>query len=191
MRSGRSASASRIGTTPTRSCLRGGGASSLIEHDTASCLNANDQRKVFGANQERTMVGVLRTVHSEYGKEIRKDYESGNLDISRHEFLEHEIREDGVANTIDSVTKDNLLGIGIEGNYMPSGHSAGNIISQGGGIADSYGESRNGQRGHGPRQRSNKARVRRCEGGAGQYQPLNAGIENKKRSSRGRYGKHS
>lgn len=77
-------------------------------------------------------IGVLRTVRSEYGKEIRKDYESGNLDISRHEFLEHEIREDGVANTIDSVTKDNLLGIGIEGNYMPSGHSAGNIISQGG-----------------------------------------------------------
>lgn len=89
----------------------------LSENDgTASCLNTNDQRKIFGANQERTMVGVLRAVRSEYGKEIRKDYESGNFNISRHKFLEHEIREDGVANTIDSVVKDNLSGIGM-GNH--------------------------------------------------------------------------
>lgn len=50
-------------------------------------------------------------MRSEFGKEIRKDYENGNLDISRHKFLEHEIREDGFSNTIDSVTKDNLLAV--------------------------------------------------------------------------------
>lgn len=82
--------------------------------DTAHCLNANDQRKVFGANQERTMVGVLRAVRSEYGKEIRKDYEAGNIKISRHDFQEHEIREDGLTNTIDSVQKDNMVAMKVK-----------------------------------------------------------------------------
>lgn len=52
--------------------------------------------------------GILRTTRSEYGKEIRKDYEAGKIELSRHEFQEYEIREDGIANTIDSVPKDNL-----------------------------------------------------------------------------------
>lgn len=47
-------------------------------------------------------LGVLRNVRTEYGKEIRKDYESGKLDISRHKFLANEIREDGIANTLDT-----------------------------------------------------------------------------------------
>lgn len=61
-------------------------------------------------------LGVLRNVRSEYGKEIRKDYEVGNLNISRHEFLEHEIREDGITNTLDSVQKDNYLAVQVEPN---------------------------------------------------------------------------
>lgn len=55
--------------------------------------------------------GILRTTRSEYGKEIRKDYEAGKIELSRHEFQEYEIREDGIANTIDSVPKDNLLAV--------------------------------------------------------------------------------
>ena len=47
-------------------------------------------------------IGILRNVRTEYGKEIRKDYESGKLDISRHEFLANEIREDEIANTLDT-----------------------------------------------------------------------------------------
>lgn len=82
--------------------------------DEAHCLNANDQRKVFGANQERTLVGCLRSVRSEYGKAIRKDYEAGNIDISRHEFLEHEIRQDGITNTLDSVQKDNMVAMKVK-----------------------------------------------------------------------------
>ena len=81
---------------------------------TAHCLNASDQQKIFGANQSRTMVGVLRQVRSEYGKEIRKNYEAGNMKISRHDFLEHEIREDGISNTIDTVQKDNLVAIPLK-----------------------------------------------------------------------------
>ena len=41
-------------------------------------------------------LGVLRNVRSDYGKEILKDYETGNIKISRHEFLESEVRDDGV-----------------------------------------------------------------------------------------------
>lgn len=58
-------------------------------------------------------LGVLRNVRTEYGKEIRKDYESGKLNISRHEFLANEIREDGIANTLSTVQKDDQLAVKI------------------------------------------------------------------------------
>lgn len=56
-------------------------------------------------------IGVLRSVRSEYGKQIRKQYEQGELKVSRHSFMRKEIRDDGVANTLDSVQKDNLLAV--------------------------------------------------------------------------------
>lgn len=59
-------------------------------------------------------IGILRTVRSEFGKAIRKKYESGEIQISRHRFLQHEIREDGMANTLDSVQKDNLLAVEVK-----------------------------------------------------------------------------
>ena len=43
----------------------------------------------------------------------QKDYESGKLDISRHEFLANEIREDGIANTLSTVQKDNQLAVKV------------------------------------------------------------------------------
>lgn len=58
-------------------------------------------------------LGILRNVRTEYGKEIRKDYESGKLDISRHDFLANEIREDGIANTLSTVQKDNQLAVKV------------------------------------------------------------------------------
>ncbi len=58
-------------------------------------------------------IGILRNVRTEYGKEIRKDYENGKLDISRHEFLASEIREDGIANTLSTVQKDNQLAVKV------------------------------------------------------------------------------
>ena len=58
--------------------------------------------------------GILRAVRSEYGKKIRKDYELGKLKISRHKFLEYEIKTDKCSNTIDSVQKDNLLALKIK-----------------------------------------------------------------------------
>ena len=58
-------------------------------------------------------LGVLRNVRTDYGKKIRKDYEAGNMDISRHEFLSSEIRDDGVANTLSTVNKDNQLAVKV------------------------------------------------------------------------------
>lgn len=58
-------------------------------------------------------LGVLRNVCTEYGKEIRKDYESGKLNISRHEFLANEIREDGIANTLSTVQNKNQLAVKV------------------------------------------------------------------------------
>lgn len=58
-------------------------------------------------------LGVLRNVRSDYGKEIRKDYETGNVKISRHEFLESEVRDDGVVNTLSTVQKDNQLAVKV------------------------------------------------------------------------------
>lgn len=58
-------------------------------------------------------LGVLRNVRSDYGKEIRKDYEAGNIKISRHEFLESEVRDDVVVNTLSTVKKDNQLAVKV------------------------------------------------------------------------------
>lgn len=58
-------------------------------------------------------LGVLRNVRSDYGKEIRRDYEAGNIEISRHKFLESEVRDDGVVNTLSTVQKDNQLAVKV------------------------------------------------------------------------------
>lgn len=52
---------------------------------------------------------VLSPKRTEFGKKIRKKYESGEVELSRHEMTQLEPREDGVSNTITSVQKDNLL----------------------------------------------------------------------------------
>jgi DNA (cytosine-5)-methyltransferase 1 len=52
---------------------------------------------------------VLRSVRTEYGKKIRKAYESGEVQESRHNMTELQPRTDGIANTLTTVQKDNYL----------------------------------------------------------------------------------
>lgn len=52
---------------------------------------------------------VLTPKRTEYGKQIRKDYESGTVKESRHNMTELEPRDDGISNTLTSVQKDNLV----------------------------------------------------------------------------------
>ena len=52
---------------------------------------------------------ILTPKRTEYGKQIRKAYEAGEIKESRHNMTELEPRTDGVCNTITTVTKDNML----------------------------------------------------------------------------------
>ena len=52
---------------------------------------------------------ILRPVRTDYGKAIRKKYESGEIKISRHAMTRLEPRFDGIANTITTVNKDNYV----------------------------------------------------------------------------------
>jgi DNA (cytosine-5)-methyltransferase 1 len=52
---------------------------------------------------------VLTPKRTDFGKQVRKQYESGELDMSRHDMTELEPRTDGVSNTLTSVQKDNLV----------------------------------------------------------------------------------
>lgn len=59
--------------------------------------------------QDRHGIAILRPVRTEYGKAIRKAYESGEIKESRHNMTKLEPRNDGIANTLTTVQKDNLL----------------------------------------------------------------------------------
>ena len=52
---------------------------------------------------------ILTPKRTEYGKQIRKAYESGTIKESRHNMTELEPRKDGIANTLTTVQKANLL----------------------------------------------------------------------------------
>ena len=54
-------------------------------------------------------VQCLTPKRTEYGKQVRKEYESGTLNESCHNMQQLEPREDGVCNTITSVQKDCLI----------------------------------------------------------------------------------
>lgn len=63
-----------------------------------------DEKIITSCNQ-----AVLRPVRTEYGKAIRKAYELGEVEESRHNMTQLEPREDGISNTLTTVQKDNLL----------------------------------------------------------------------------------
>ena len=50
----------------------------------------------------------LKQERSEYGKQIRKDYEGGEVKVPRANIQQFEIRKDGMSNTITTVSKDTL-----------------------------------------------------------------------------------
>jgi site-specific DNA-cytosine methylase len=52
---------------------------------------------------------ILTPKRTEYGKEIRKEYESGEIKAQRKEITSLEPREDGKSNALTTVQKDNLL----------------------------------------------------------------------------------
>lgn len=52
---------------------------------------------------------ALKYQRTEYAKKIRKDYESGKVKERRCNMREYALRDDGLSNTITTVTKDNYV----------------------------------------------------------------------------------
>lgn len=78
---------------------------------------------------------VLTPKRTEYGKQIRKAYESGKIQESRHNMTELEPRQDNISNTLTTVQKDNLLlenNIQKVGQISSIGSQCGTVISDNG-----------------------------------------------------------
>lgn len=52
---------------------------------------------------------ILKYQRTEYGKQIRKAYESGKIKERRCNMREYVLRNDNIANTITTIAKDNYL----------------------------------------------------------------------------------
>ena len=70
---------------------------------TSNCLTSVQKDNLVMESQ------VLTPKRTEYGKQIRKAYESGQIQESRHNMTELEPRQDNVSNTLTTVQKDNLV----------------------------------------------------------------------------------
>jgi DNA (cytosine-5)-methyltransferase 1 len=91
-----------------------------------------------GGNREPKILEpmILTPKRTEYGKAIRKAYESGKVSESRHNMTELQPRTDGISNTLTTVQKDNLLlepiVVASRGRnpQNPSDRTAGNYVEQ-------------------------------------------------------------
>lgn len=70
---------------------------------TSNCLTSVQKDNLVMESQ------VLTPKRTEYDKQIRKAYESGQIQENRHNMTELEPRQDNVSNTLTTVQKDNLL----------------------------------------------------------------------------------
>ena len=52
---------------------------------------------------------ILTSKRTDFGKQVRKQYEAGEVDMIRHDMTELEPSKDGISNTLTSVQKDNLV----------------------------------------------------------------------------------
>lgn len=66
----------------------------------------------------------LTTRRTEYGKAIRRQYEAGEIQESRHNMTELVPRTDGKSNTLTTVQKDNLI------LQLPHGYNAGAVFRE-------------------------------------------------------------
>lgn len=96
---------------------------------TSNCLTSVQKDNLVMESQ------VLTPKRTEYGKQIRKAYESGQIQESRHNMTELEPRKDDISNTLTTVQKDNLLlenNIQKVGQISSNGSQCGTVISDNG-----------------------------------------------------------
>lgn len=122
------------GLCPTITTMGGGNLQPKIYEESMVCADRNRSGKVpqgrlgrYSANfnGERSLRGgvlevkvqevgsiepaVLTKERTEYGKAIRRDYDSGRVKEKRANMTKWEPRKDGISNTLTSVQKDNML----------------------------------------------------------------------------------
>ena len=110
--------------TPDRVDKRQNGRRSKEDEDPMFTLTAQDLHGV-----------ILRPERTEYGKSIRKEYESGNVEEKWGNMRTLQPRPDNISNTLTTVLKDNLL---LEGKGITERETA--VTAE-----DSYNEKRYGK----------------------------------------------
>lgn len=86
----------------------------MVQHEEGICRCICTGHHASTPHLLKTMVSepqVLTPKRTEFGKAIRKKYESHEIEMSRHDMTTMEPRADGVSNTLTSVQKDNYLAI--------------------------------------------------------------------------------
>jgi site-specific DNA-cytosine methylase len=71
--------------------------------------NLSGKTNCLTSVQKDNLVVCLTPKRTDYGKQIRKQYEAGEVSAMRKEVSQLEPREDGKTNTITTVQKDNLV----------------------------------------------------------------------------------
>ena len=97
--------------------------------------NTQDMSNCLTSVQKDMESQVLTPKRTEYGKQIRKAYESKQIQESRHNMTELEPRQDNISNTMTTVQKDNLLlenNIQKVGQISSDGSQRGTVISDNG-----------------------------------------------------------
>lgn len=97
--------------------------------DMSNCLTSVQKDNLVMESQ------VLTPKRTEYGKQIRKAYESKQIQESRHNMTELEPRQDNISNTLTTVQKNNLLlenNIQKVGQISSDGSQCGTVISDNG-----------------------------------------------------------
>lgn len=97
--------------------------------DMSNCLTSVQKDNLVMESQ------VLTPKRTEYGKQIRKAYESKQIQESRHNMTELVPRQDNISNTLTTVQKDNLLlenNIQKVGQISSDGSQCGTVISDNG-----------------------------------------------------------
>lgn len=77
------------------------------DQDKASCLTVGGHGA--GNHSDMDLIACLTPKRTDYGKAIRKQYESGAVHEQRKNMTQLEPRNDGKTNTLTTVQKDNLL----------------------------------------------------------------------------------
>ena len=86
------------GLSPTLNTAQGGGLEPKV-------LIERPQR----ASQTKVLLGKYK--QNEYGKAIRKAYESGKIKVRRKDLKKFSLKKSNVSNTLTTVQKDNLIGM--------------------------------------------------------------------------------